>query len=56
MSDKPDDLADCRLMIVAVPTPIDEFRIPDLGPLRGASKTVGRHLQKGSCVVYESTV
>jgi len=55
-TDKPDDLADCRLMIVAVPTPIDEFRIPDLGPLRGASKTVGRHLQKGSCVVYESTV
>jgi UDP-N-acetyl-D-galactosamine dehydrogenase len=55
-TDKPDDLARCRLMIVAVPTPIDEFRIPDLSPLRGASKTVGRHLQKGSCVVYESTV
>jgi len=55
-TDKPDDLADCRLLIVAVPTPIDESRIPDLSPLRGASKTVGRHLQKGSCVVYESTV
>jgi UDP-N-acetyl-D-galactosamine dehydrogenase len=55
-TDKPDGLGDCRLLIVAVPTPIDEFRIPDLGPLRGASKTVGRHLQKGSCVVYESTV
>jgi UDP-N-acetyl-D-galactosamine dehydrogenase len=55
-TDKPDDLRDCRLMIVAVPTPIDESRIPDLGPLRGASTTVGRHLQKGSCVVYESTV
>ncbi len=55
-TDKADDLADCRLIIVAVPTPIDEFRIPDLGPLRGASKTVGRHLQKESCVVYESTV
>jgi UDP-N-acetyl-D-galactosamine dehydrogenase len=55
-TDKPKDLADCRLMIVAVPTPIDESRIPDLSPLRGASKTVGRHLQKGSCVVYESTV
>jgi UDP-N-acetyl-D-galactosamine dehydrogenase len=53
---KPENLADCRLMIVAVPTPIDEFRIPDLGPLQGASKTVGKHLQKGSCVVYESTV
>ena len=44
-TDKPSDLADCRLIIVAVPTPIDEFRIPDLGPLRGASKTVGRYLQ-----------
>jgi UDP-N-acetyl-D-galactosamine dehydrogenase len=55
-TNKPGNLADCRLMIVAVPTPIDEFRIPDLGPLRGASKTVGKHLQKGSCVVYESTV
>ncbi len=55
-TDKPGDLADCRLMIVAVPTPIDESRIPDLSPLRGASKTVGRHLQNGSCVVYESTV
>jgi UDP-N-acetyl-D-galactosamine dehydrogenase len=55
-TDKPDDLGNCRLMIVAVPTPIDESRIPDLGPLRRASTTVGRHLQKGSCVVYESTV
>ena len=55
-TDKPGDIADCRLMIVAVPTPIDESRIPDLSPLRGASKTVGRHLQNGSCVVYESTV
>ncbi len=55
-SDNPEDLSDCRLLIVAVPTPIDEFRIPDLAPLRGASTTVGRHLRKGSCVVYESTV
>ena len=55
-TDRPDALSKCRLMIVAVPTPIDEFRIPDLNPLRRASKTVGRHLQKGSCVVYESTV
>ena len=55
-TNKPEKLADCRFMIVAVPTPIDEFRIPDLAPLRGASKTVGTHLQKGSCVVYESTV
>ena len=55
-TDSPEDLADCRLLIVAVPTPIDNYRIPDLGPLRGASTTVGRYLQKGTCIVYESTV
>jgi UDP-N-acetyl-D-galactosamine dehydrogenase len=41
---------------VAVPTPIDDYRIPDLAPLRGASEAVGRYLQKGTCIVYESTV
>ncbi len=51
-----EDLGRCRLIIVAVPTPIDEYNIPDFGPLRGASITVGRHIQKGSCVVFESTV
>ena len=49
-------LASCRLIIVAVPTPIDRHRIPDLNPLKGASKTVGKHLSRGSCVVFESTV
>lgn len=52
----PDDLAACRLVIVAVPTPIDAYNIPDLTPLRSACITVGKHLQKGSCVVFESTV
>jgi UDP-N-acetyl-D-galactosamine dehydrogenase len=55
-SDDPEDLAKCRLIIVAVPTPIDQYNIPDLSPLDGASRTAGRHLQKGSCVVFESTV
>jgi len=55
-TDDPRALGDCRLIIVAVPTPIDEYRIPDLSPLRGASETAGRHLAAGSCVVYESTV
>ena len=55
-TDDPADLAACRLIIVAVPTPIDDYRIPDLSPLRGASTTVGKHLQKGACIVYESTV
>jgi UDP-N-acetyl-D-galactosamine dehydrogenase len=49
-------LGDCRLIIVAVPTPIDQYRIPDLTPLRSASESTGRHLTKGSCVVFESTV
>jgi UDP-N-acetyl-D-galactosamine dehydrogenase len=50
------DLARCRFIIVAVPTPIDEYNIPDLAPLRSASGTAGRCLQHGSCVVFESTV
>jgi UDP-N-acetyl-D-galactosamine dehydrogenase len=50
------DLRKARLILVAVPTPIDEFRSPDLRPVRGASASVGKHLQPGSVVVYESTV
>lgn len=42
--------------IVTVPTPIDEFKNPDLRPLESASKTVGQVLKKGDIVVYESTV
>lgn len=52
----PDDLADVSFYIIAVPTPIDESNLPDLKPLLGASKTVGKYLQKGDYVVYESTV
>ncbi|MFA5180317.1 MAG: nucleotide sugar dehydrogenase [Syntrophales bacterium] len=52
----PRRLAECRLIIVAVPTPIDGSRIPDLNAIRGASTLVGRHLTPGSCVAYESTV
>lgn len=55
-TDNPEALGDCRLVIVAVPTPIDQYRIPDLTPLRAASETTGRHLTHGSCVVFESTV
>ena len=55
-TDDPEALGKCRLVIVAVPTPIDQYRIPDLTPLRSASKTTGRHLTQGSCVVFESTV
>ena len=55
-TDDPKALGDCRLIIVAVPTPIDQYRIPDLTPLRSASESTGRHLTHGSCVVFESTV
>src|SRR5438309_11879068 len=42
-------------VIVAVPTPINAARQPDLGPLESASVTVGRHLKAGATVIYEST-
>jgi UDP-N-acetyl-D-galactosamine dehydrogenase len=52
----PTELSQCRLIIVAVPTPIDAHRIPDLSPLRGASGAVGKFMKQGTCVVFESTV
>jgi len=55
-TDDSSELSRCRLVIVAVPTPIDAHRIPDLQPLRSASATAGKQLQKGTCVVFESTV
>ena len=55
-SHKLDDIADCNFYIIAVPTPIDEGKNPDLKPLVGASKTVGKVLKKGDYVVFESTV
>ncbi|MEY4659676.1 MAG: nucleotide sugar dehydrogenase [Crocinitomicaceae bacterium] len=50
------DLADVKFFIVAVPTPIDDTNLPDLKPLQGASRTVGKVLKKGDYVVFESTV
>jgi UDP-N-acetyl-D-galactosamine dehydrogenase len=50
------DLKDVNFFVVAVPTPIDEANLPDLKPLLGASRTVGKVLKKGDYVVYESTV
>jgi UDP-N-acetyl-D-glucosamine/UDP-N-acetyl-D-galactosamine dehydrogenase len=49
-------LKEARFHIVAVPTPINLDKTPDLGPVEGASKIIGRNLSKGSIVVYESTV
>jgi len=49
-------LKEADVVIVAVPTPIDDAHQPDFSPLVGASITVGRNLKKGAVVVYESTV
>jgi len=52
----PKYIANCHFIIVAVPTPINKNKTPNLSPLIEASKTVGQHIKKGSLVVYESTV
>lgn len=52
----PTKLSGCDVVVVAVPTPIDENRQPDLRPLIRASQTVGRNLKRGAVVVFESTV
>src|SRR4249919_1876530 len=55
-SSDPSALAGCNVFIVTVPTPIDEYKRPDLHPLESASRTVGRAIGRGGIVVYESTV
>ncbi len=50
------DLKEAQIFIVTVPTPIDEYKKPDLRPLQSASKTIGQVLKKGDIVIYESTV
>ena len=49
-------LEEIDIFIVTVPTPIDEQKVPDLGPLKEASELVAKRLNKGSLVIYESTV
>ena len=49
-------LKEARFFIVAVPTPVNTDHTPDLSPVEGASEVVGRNLQEGSIVVFESTV
>ena len=51
-----DDIKDCNIYIVTVPTPIDEHKTPDLTPLKKASETIGKVLKKDDIVIYESTV
>ena len=52
----PKMLAEADIIVVAVPTPVDNAHIPDFRPLIGASTSVGRHMKAGAIVVYESTV
>ncbi len=51
-----DDIADCNIYIVTVPTPIDKHKKPDLTPLIKASESIGKVLKKDDIVIYESTV
>ena len=50
------DLRRCNVFIVTVPTPIDDYKRPDLRPIEGASNLIGQVLKKGDIVVFESTV
>ena len=50
------DLKNCSIFIVTVPTPIDQFKAPDLTPLLRATQMIGKVLKKGDIVIYESTV
>lgn len=55
-TDDLESLRQCRIFIVTVPTPVDDFKRPDLTPLIKASATVGKVLKPGDLVIYESTV
>ncbi len=55
-TDDPESLRQAGVIIVAVPTPVDDHRRPDLSPVEAASRTVGRHMARGCVVCYESTV
>lgn len=56
LTSNPDDLRYADFHIVAVPTPINKAKLPNLGPMLSASKTIGKHIKKGDIVIYESTV
>jgi UDP-N-acetyl-D-galactosamine dehydrogenase len=55
ISDDITDISECNVYIVTVPTPIDQFKAPDLGPLRAASSMLGKILKREDVVIYEST-
>ena len=51
-----ENVKDCEIFIITVPTPIDKHKRPDLTPLEKSSEVVGSILKKGDIVIYESTV
>ena len=55
-TDNVNDISDCNIFIVTVPTPIDKHKNPDLTPLKNASKIIGEILKENDIVIYESTV
>ncbi len=55
-TDRLEDISNCNIYIVTVPTPIDRHKKPDLTPLLKASETIGRVLKEGDIIIYESTV
>ncbi len=55
-TNEPEKISGCKLIIVTVPTPIDEHRNPDLHPVKTATETIARYVGKDAVVVYESTV
>jgi len=55
-STNPADIKSCNCFIISVPTPIDQYKRPDLGPLIKASELVGKLLKIGDIIIYESTV
>ncbi|MFM7742855.1 MAG: nucleotide sugar dehydrogenase, partial [Verrucomicrobiota bacterium] len=59
VTEKSSELRKCSMIIVTVPTPVDESKLPDLGPVKSAAETIGnelKHMPKGTIIVYESTV
>ena len=56
LTSDPEEIRDCQIYIVTVPTPIDKHKRPDLTPLEKSSATIGRLLKQGDIVIYESTV
>jgi UDP-N-acetyl-D-galactosamine dehydrogenase len=55
-TDRAEDLFRADIVIIAVPTPVDEARLPDFGPLLSACRSIGPHMKPGATVVFESTV